>query len=444
MNNEFSSFAKNESDVFITITTIQAEAADNQTKVSLSNDNKVLITIQKNNIKTQIKNLMMKDDLIKNYMIHDKNFKNSYSILKIIESATNIQITLNAVFISDDLPDNNVDTKIFKSNTNVEIDKPANSSTYITYTDISNLSAKDFLEIKKKDLNTYKNEYINNRDDIERLNENIRINSNKVENQKNLYNTHYNKNLFLTRQIISYNTIIAAIIVILIVINMLNVDQLFIKTVSLVCLGVVLLLFAVYFISNITYVETFVVTATTLTLNTLKRSNFSATSSWSVTPVQNEYDTEKKKILTNEINNINKKFISFFEKLIITLPTSDNVDFYKEIKGIITSDKDSKVYTNNVLLLNKDDSNNNIELLKYEMENNKLYLMSLLIATIVFIVIYNLYINYVSNDRFLSLTVFICVIILVVIASYYVIRSNRRVRTFYKNIYWGPETSTRF
>ena len=70
--------------------------------------------------------------------------------------------------------------------------------------------------------------------------------------------------------------------------------------------------------------------------------------------------------------------------------------------------------------------------------------MSLLIATIVFLSIYNMYINYVTNDRFLSLTVFICIIILVVIASYYVIRSNRRVRTFYKNIYWGPETSVRF
>ena len=85
-----------------------------------------------------------------------------------------------------------------------------------------------------------------------------------------------------------------------------------------------------------------------------------------------------------------------------------------------------------------------MDTLKYEMENNKLYIVSLLIATIIFISIYNMYINYVSNDRFLSLTVFVCIIILIVIAAYYVIRSNRRVRTFYKNIYWGPETSTRF
>jgi hypothetical protein len=227
---------------------------------------------------------------------------------------------------------------------------------------------------------------------------------------------------------------------------MINVDQLFIKTISLVCLGVVLLLFAVHFIANITYIETFgVATVTGLSdLDILKTTSFSDTNKWVSTPSQSEYNTDKLKILNSKISDLNKSFIGFFEKLIITLPTSDNVDFYKEVTGIITYDKDSKTYTNNVLLLNKDDAINNLDILKYEIENNKLYIMSLLIATIVFISIYNLYINYVSNDRFLSLTVFICVIILIVIASYYVIRSNRRVRTFYKNIYWGPETSVRF
>lgn len=447
MNTEFSSFAKNESDVSIVISTIESETSATQTNVSLANDINVLITIKKSNILNRVKNLMNNDDIINNYMVHDKINKYNYLILKIIQKLdTSIEITLNATFVPNDLPENNIDTKIFKSNNNQELAKPGAVGVNISYTDINNRNSQDFLEIKKKDLNTYKNEYINNRDDIERLNENIRINLNKVENQKNLYNTQYNKNVFLTRQIISYNTIIAAIIIILIVINMLNVDQLFIKTTSLVCLGVVVLLFAVYFISNITYIETFgvAVTASLSNLDTLKSSKFSDVAFWVSPPSQTEYNADKIKILKTKIKDVNKNFIGFFEKLIITLPTSDNVDFYKEVKGIITYDKDSKVYTNNVLLLNKDDAINNLDLLKYEIENNKLYIISLLIATIVFLSIYNMYINYVTNDRFLSLTVFICVIILVVIASYYVIRSNRRVRTFYKNIYWGPETSVRF
>jgi len=447
INGEFSKFGNNESIINpITISTSSSESATNKTNITLSNDNNVIITITKASIINSLKNLISKDDIINNFIVYDNINKHSYSIIKIIEEelsgATNIKITLNAVFDRIDIPVNNIDTKIFRNNLNDIIDKPT-ISTNVDYTKISSTQLYDFLEIKKKDLNTYKNEYIYNRDDIARLDENIRINSSKVEHQKNLYDTQYNKNVFLTRQIISYNTIIAVIFIILIVINILNIDQLFIKTISLVCLGVVLLLFVVYFISNITYVEAFT-TAPIDRLLALKSSSFSTPTIYASSPSQLVYDTKKVTVLSDEIKLLNKNFLSFFEKLIITLPTSDNIDFYKEVKGLITNDKKNKVYTNNVLLLNKDQTDTNMDTLKYEIENNKLYIVSLLIATIIFISIYNMYINYVSNDRFLSLTVFVCIIILIIIASYYVIRSNRRVRTFYKNIYWGPETSTRF
>ena len=430
LNNEFSKYVTNDPNIIdnIVITTNDGVIDSLRTKISLTTDNMILITVNKSDIITRLKELMEKEDIPNNYMLYDKINKYTYSILKIMEEGIFIKIKVNAVFIEDDFPKVNIDTKIFRDSSNNDINKPANTTSVI---DISSRTT-DFLEIKKKDLNTYKNEYIFNRDDIAKLDENIRVNRNKVEYQKNLYDTQYNKNVFLTRQIISYNTIIAAIILILIVINMLNVDTLFIKTVSLVCLGVVILLFAVYFISNITYIETFTSSEDLSVLKSLS------------TLSDSEYNIKKLDILNNKISALNKTFISFFEKIIITLPIRDNIDFYKEVKGIITNDKNVKLYTNNILLLNKDDSHNNMDTLKYEMENNKLYIVSLLIATIVFLSIYNMYINYVSNDRFLSLTVFICVIILVVISSYYVIRSNRRVRTFYKNIYWGPETSVRF
>ena len=430
LNNEFSTYVTNDPSIIdnIVITTSIGVIDSSKTKISLSTDNMVLITVKKSDINTRLKDLMVKEDIPNNYMIKDLINKYTYSILKIMDEGTLIKIKVNAVFIEDDFPKVNIDTKIFRDSSNNNINKPIDSTSVI---DISTPTT-DFLEIKRKDLNTYKNEYIFNRDDIAKLDENIRINRNKVEHQKNLYETQYNKNLFLTRQIITYNTLIAAIILILIVINMLDVGTLFVKTVSLVCLGVVLLLFAIYFISNITYIETFTSSEDLSVLKSLS------------TLSDNDYNIKKLDILNNKISALNKTFISYFEKIIITLPIRDNVDFYKEVKGIITNDKNSKLYTNNVLLLNKDDSHNNMDTLKYEMENNKLYIVSLLIATIVFLSIYNMYINYVSNDRFLSLTVFICVIILVIISSYYVIRSNRRVRTFYKNIYWGPETSVRF
>jgi hypothetical protein len=79
--------------------------------------------------------------------------------------------------------------------------------------------------------------------------------------------------------------------------------------------------------------------------------------------------------------------------------------------------------------------------LKYEIENNKLYIMTLLISSIIFIGLYNIYINYIVTDKYLSLMIFICAILFIIIISYYIINSNKRVRTVYKNKYWGPESS---
>ena len=470
INSELSNSSTNESfSSIIGITTIPTDA--NASTISFSkDDNYAIITVKKSSIVTKLINLMDKEDIINNYIIYDVINKHYYSILKIIKVDNFIKLKMNAVILEEHMNfEDNIDTKIFRNIYNQYIDFSdtddfENIKNYESSEPISSEDNNGFLQIKKKDLNAYKNEYIYNRDDIARLDENIKRNINIIEHNKNLYDAQYNKNLFLTRQIISYNTIIAVIIIILIFINLLNFDKLFIKTVSLICLGIVLLLFAVYFISNITYIESFVDVSMIqgysfpeteqvltnkdnffyqLTKEYINNRNPS-TGGKVVEPSISEHNNIKYDILNAVTLTLNAKFISFFEKLIITLPINDNVDFYKEVKGIITNDKNSKVYSNNVLLFNKDETINNTGTIKYEIENNKLYLMSLLIATIIFITIYNLYINYVSDSRFLSLTVFICIIILFIVASYYVIRTNRRVRTFYKNIYWGPESSIRF
>jgi hypothetical protein len=455
INTELSNSSTNESNSSeIGITTNSSPSETHKSTISFSpDDNYSIITVNKISIVRNLNDLMDKEDITNNYIVYDEINKHYYTILKIIRdqsSANIIKIKINAVLVEGDInQEKNIDTKVFKNiyNQHLEIGDYYDVSpdieqrrNFSSYQDISPASG-NFLKIKKKDLNAYKNEYIYNRDDIARLDENIKRNTNIIEHQKNLYDAQYNKNLFLTRQIISYNTIIAVIIVILIFINLLNFDKLFVKTVSLICLGIVLLLFVVYFISNITYIESFTVSNNEIiSISDLSLINNENTRTLSDT----QYIEKKIEILNGFMSKSNAKFISFFEKLIITLPINDNVDFYKEVKGIITNDKNSKEYSNNILLFNKDDTVNNTGTIKYEIENNKLYIMSLLIATIIFITIYNLYINYVSDSRFLSLTVFICIIILLIIALYYVIRTNRRVRTFYKNIYWGPETSVRF
>ena len=174
-------------------------------------------------------------------------------------------------------------------------------------------------------------------------------------------------------------------------------------------------------------------------LYNLSTASFTANSS----STESLYTPKKIKALNEEITKLNTRFLGYFEKLIITLPASDNYDFYKEISEMIDNEKENKEFIRNNLDYSKNQNDNNINSIKYELENNKLYINTLLISAVIFVGLYNLYINYMS-EKYQSLLIFICFIIFVIILSYYYITANRRVKTVFKNIYWGPEHSTRF
>jgi len=414
----------------------------NATMVSLSPENKVIITISKPCIYEKMNVFNEKYDLINDYVIYDTNNKRYYSIIKITNEEQNkFQIEINAVFIEDDFFDGDKDTKLFKDGYGNLITKPSagiledkSDAAMVTI----ETSSANFLEIRRKDTNAYKTEYIYNRDDVTKLDENIGYNTSKVAHQKSQYDAQFSKNLFLERQILTYNIILAIIIVVLIAINVSNIDRQLVKTISLSCLGTIILLFVIYFISNITYIETFALINTDnlfLLSKTYKERKIMNSAS---------YNTNKVTVLIKEIDNLNSKFISYFEKVIITLPSTDSLDFFREIKDVITNDKDNKQFINKRLEYNKSQNGNDISSLKYELENNKLYISTLLISAIIFVGLYNMYINYVSDDRYQALMIFVCIIIFIIIFSYYVIASNRRVKTVFKNVYWGPESSNRF
>ena len=216
--------------------------------------------------------------------------------------------------------------------------------------------------------------------------------------------------------------------------NVVNIDKEHIKSISLACLGIILLLLVIYYISNITYIETFQTPTTEFTK--LKRT-------YAITNAPT-FASNKFKILDNLITGVNIKFSSYFEKIFIVLPSVDTTTMYREIKDTTQSESDKKKHIKALLLAKKDQSFNNMNALKYELDNNKLYILTLLISSIIFIGLYNIYINYITEDKYVSLIIFISFIIFIVILSYYIINSNRQVRSSYKNIYWGPELSTDF
>jgi hypothetical protein len=430
-----SSYSANNNDVAHIITTSTSEASGTKTKVSLSSRNNINIIVYKSTIYDKLNNLTVDKDLVSDYVIYDKINKRYYNIININnEEQTNFQIELAAVFSHTDIVEGDVDTKLFINSTRTTIGRPA------VGTEVEIASDTDFLEIRQKDTNAYKSEYIYNRNDLSKLDENIGYNTSKVTHQKNLYDAQYSKNVFLERQVLAYNIILAVIVVILVVINVMNLDKPIVQTISLACMGSILLLFVIYFISNITYIETFALDQSDV-FNELTLAHYNTKKLFLTPPI---YTRNKIEILKSEIEKLNSKFISYFEKVIITLPSADNLDFYREIKDVITNDRDNKQFINKRLEYNKSQNSNDLNSLKYELENNKLYINTLLISAIIFVGIYNLYINYASSDKYLTLMIFISIIIFIIIFSYYIITSNRRVKTVFNNVYWGPEFSKNF
>lgn len=409
------------------------------TKVYSSSDNNVVIVVKDQNKINSLNVINDKYDLVSNCIIYDSINKYSYEILEITNSLdTEFEIKIKAVFLESEIPHDDQSMKVFRKNNDAPFG--ANPGIKTNAADISHSSS--FLELKMKDTISYKDTYIETRNEISGLDEDIGYRTNKVAHQNNLYETQNNKKVFIERQVFAYNIILAIILLILVGINVVKVDKQIVKTVSLSCLGVIILLFVIYFISNMTYVETFANSSDLLFA--LSYDGFVATTGEGSNSDTATYTTKKVAKLNNEIKKLNARFISYFEKLIITLPASENFEFYKEISEVIKNDKENKEFTKKRLDYSTSQNNNNINSIKYEVENSKLYLNTILISAIIFVGLYNMYINYLTDDKYLSLMIFVCLIIFIIILSYYYITANRRVKTVFKSIYWGPEFSKRF
>ena len=427
--NELSTYSLSQS---LAISTTPSDTS-NDTKVYANANKKVVINVIKPSIYSSLVIFKDKYDIEKDCIIYDKVSKYSYDILNVVDNNTNdFEITIDAVYNIDDITAGS-STTVFKNSDDQTIAQPSNKANAVPIS-----YAREFLELRMKDTNTYKNNYITTRNAISNLETDIGYKTGKVSHQTNLYESQNNKKIFLERQMLAYNIIIAIIVLILVGINVVKVDKGLVKTVSLSCFGVIIFLFVIYFISNLTYVETFVAYDTSKPLYDLSFTSRTLDGSDAI------YTTKKIRKLNEVITALNTKFLGYFEKLIITLPASDNYEFYKEISEIIENDRENKEFTRNTLDYSKNQNDNNINSIKYELENNKLYINTLLISSVIFVGLYTMYINYITEEKYMSLFIFICIIIFIIIVSYYYITANRRVKTVFKSIYWGPEFSKRF
>ena len=181
-----------------------------------------------------------------NYLI--SGYENSTIVIS-GTTYNSVEITLDAYFSNDDANNANNDNSANNDKKYYDIFKNISNGLITSFSGgvavLDAPSAGTFLSVNKKDLNQYRLDYNTNKVELSKLNEIIDMNERIVNNQKSLYDAQYNKNTFLNRQILIFNIIICIIVLILIIINVINVEKKHIKSISLACMGVILLLLVI-------------------------------------------------------------------------------------------------------------------------------------------------------------------------------------------------------
>lgn len=313
---------------------------------------------------------------------------------------------------------------------------------YTSNTDTATNIPVYIVKITSKDIDKYYNEIVSNTDTVE---QNINMYKTKIKNNTTLYELHKSRNNLLYNQVLSYLIIVAIIISILVIINVAAVEKPLIKSISLVCLAAIIILFMSYYIMNTLYIEEGFVQASGSTYTgydlcpatTCKITNADVGTSNIKLECSSDIQTVKKDDVKNFLNT-NAKELMFM----ITLATPSIVN--DSLKGnnekLVTISKNiynEKLYLKDVLFSKKSDSEMNVDVLKYENKNYDVYIICILFLALIMVGSYT--INIYTDNKYLDLLILIMVILFVCLFTYFVLYTNRIVRTVSTNYYWGNQ-----
>lgn len=297
------------------------------------------------------------------------------------------------------------------------------------------------VKITTKDIDKEYNNIVSKTDNVE---QNINMYKTKIKNNTTLYELHKSRNNLLYNQVLSYLIIVAVLISILVIINVANVEKPLIKSITLGCLVVIIILFMSYYIMNTLYIEEgFTAGSSGTTGYELcpdnKCEKTGATPATANRKLENDTDLQEdkrnfvKNFLTTNANDI---------ILMITLKTPSIVN--DSLKGnnekLVTISKNiynEKLYLNDVLYSKKSDSEMNVDVLKYENKNYDVYIICILYLALIMVGSYT--INIYTDNKYMDLLILIMVILFVCLFTYFVLYTNRIVRTVSTNYYWGNQ-----
>jgi hypothetical protein len=303
------------------------------------------------------------------------------------------------------------------------------------------------VKITSKDIDKDYNAIVKNTNTIE---ENINMYKTKIKNNTTLYELHKSRNNLLYNQVLSYLIIVAVIISILVIINVANVEKPLIKSITLACLAVIIILFMSYYIMNTLYIEEGFAEGSGSThegydlcpKDTCKISNDAQASGIIVEEKEQAMLKRKKDFVKNFLEDKAEKLMLM---IILETPSIVNDSLKGNNEKLVAISKNiynDKLYLKDVLYSKKSDSEMNVDVLKYENKNYDTYIICVLFLALIMVGSYT--INIYTDNKYLDLLILIMVILFVCLFTYFVLYTNRVVRTVSTNYYWGNEYENQY
>lgn len=378
----------------------------NNTQVSLET------TGDNENLRNIILDSNLKQNLINNYVIeYNGKLFNIQDIKNNAGTATKQQIIIKAQI--------NNDNDIIP---NFVITSSASSGVY------NNVSAK----IVKKGIYALKNDFITGKNELGEINKNIIKNTSLINNQRTVYDYYSNKDKLISNQLYVYTVIVGIMFFSIVGMNIVKVDKNLRKLVSMIYAGIIIVLLIIYYIISSTYIENF---SNVNGYNQI-RENFAVIQNVDALKTEGYTPEQKKLFLSGQIERINLIIIDLLQYAMSTIPLSETNDFYNEMNQILINETNDKSAINDTLSFKKSLGYSNIDILKYEMNNKKVYINVILFSALIYIVLYFAYIHF--SEEYSNLIFFIGLIFFIILFSYYLIFISKYVRNRSKNIYWGP------
>jgi uncharacterized Tic20 family protein len=298
-------------------------------------------------------------------------------------------------------------------------------------------------KITSEDINSEYESIVTNTNSAE---QNISLYKTKIKNNTTLYELHKSKNNLLFNQTMSYVVIIAIIISVLIIVNIAGVEKSLIKSVTLVCFGAIILLFMSYYITNTLYIEEGFSNSDYKGYELCPSSRCIITSGTEIGNLKKENSNtilqEKKDYVKNYLNDNAKNLIILINLIKPTIVNDSLKDNSTKLVTMSNNIYNEKKYVKDVLSNKKSDSDMNLDVLRYENKNYDVYIVCILFLSLILISAYT--INIYTDNKYLDLLILIITILIVCLFTYFILYTNRIVRTVSTNYYWGKEYDTEY